>query len=304
MTAALNDESSTFRVNMRHARGHSVEQLLARRTDESFAFAERIRGAKKSMLAVETLTVLHKLAAECKGPIIEIGAYIGGATLALLHATSERGNTVISVEFGVAYDHPEIPTEDSVADLRRNVEAWGLAGRRHVVLPGWSLEAWLAGCILVELAGERADMLVIDSDGFAERDFLYMHPLLNDGSLIVVDDYLTSAASSKSERIAPFVDHMIERGILCEIALLPWGTWFGELVRRPRAEEVADYHRKWRQEAWPWLAFLDQQRKEQHLPRAKEMKAKLLPFQFVLDSDFENSKKSEDLQAYARTRPM
>ena len=100
------------------------------------------------------------------GPIIEIGAYVGGATLAILDATRIRGNTVISIEFGVAYDHPEIARQNSVADLLRNVESWGLSGERHVVLPGWTLEAWVVGNILIGLSGARADMLVVDFGRF------------------------------------------------------------------------------------------------------------------------------------------
>jgi hypothetical protein len=184
------------------------------------------------------------------------------------------------VEFGVATDRLEMSTTDSVADLLRNVESWGLADERHVVLPGWTLEAWLAGNILVELAGNRADLLVVDSDGFVERDFIYFHPLLNDGAILVFDDYWQPKAGGKSDRIAPFVDDMLSRGVMSEIALLPWGTWFGQLVRRPHSEEIEPYRRKWRQEEWR-LDFLDQQRKVQHLPRAKELKARLLPFQFT-----------------------
>jgi predicted O-methyltransferase YrrM len=269
------------KVNSKHPKSAILAQTLRKRDDKAFVFATRVKDAQKSMLAVETLAAIYNLACECGGPIIEIGAYIGGATLALLEATRKRRNTVVSVEFGVANDRPEISTKDSVADLQRNVESWGLADERHVVLPGWTLEAWLAGNILLELAGNRADLFVVDSDGFVERDFIYFHPLLNDGAILVFDDYWQPKAGGKSERIAPFVDDMLSRGVVSEIALLPWGTWFGQLIRRPRSEEIEPYRRKWRQEGWPWLDFLDQQRKAQHLPRAKELKARLLPFQFT-----------------------
>ena len=99
-----------FRVNSKHQKSAPIRETLTRRDDAAFAFAARIRDAKKSMLAIQTLAAMYRLASECDGPIIEIGAYIGGATLALLEATKERRNPVISIEFGVAYDHPEIPT--------------------------------------------------------------------------------------------------------------------------------------------------------------------------------------------------
>ena len=170
-------------------------------------------------------------------------------------------------------------------------------------MPGWTLEAWLIGNVLVEVAGNRADLFVVNSDGFAERDFFYIHPLLNDGAILIFDDYTSSQASGKTERIAPFVDDMLSRGVFSEIALLPWGTWFGQLKRRPRAHEIALYRNKWRRDAWPWLDFLDQQRKSQHLPRAKELDAKLLPFQFAKnDTPAEDGAKSEERAAYSRVR--
>jgi predicted O-methyltransferase YrrM len=257
--------------------------------------AQRIRDEKKSMLALETLATIHHLAGSRHGPIIEIGAYVGGATLAILDATKERRNTVISIEFGVSYDHPEIPTKDSVADLRKNVSLWGLDDERLIILPGWTLEAWLVGNILLDLSGNRADMLVIDSDGFAERDFLYLHPLLNDGAALVFDDYMSSA-STKSDKVASFVDDMVSKSVFRSSAMLPWGTWFGHLERRPGQPEIAPYIKKWREAKWPWVDFLDLQKREQHIAKAKDLKVPLLPFQFA------KSGEQDELAAYAKVK--
>jgi predicted O-methyltransferase YrrM len=290
-----------FHLHSRQPAARNIARALANNNGAAFTCARRIRAEKKSMLAPETLAAIYSAAAKCDGPIIEIGAYVGGATLAILDATRARGNTVISIEFGVAYDHPEVATADSIADLLRNVESWGLSGERHIVLPGWTLEAWIVGNILIGLSGARADMLVVDSDGFAERDFLFLHPLLNDGAILVFDDYMPSA-NAKSDKIAPFVDDMLEKTIISEFGLLSWGTWFGQLKRRPSSSEIAPYVAKWRHAKWPWIDFLDLQRREQHLARAKELKVPLLPFQFTTVDDASEMSRTEVLAAYARVK--
>jgi hypothetical protein len=303
--AIVGGGSDAFWVNADQPEGMAIDQMLAARAGDAFAFAERIRDARKSMLAPETLAAIHLLAARCEGPIVEIGAYVGGATLALLDATRGRGNAVISIEYGVAYDHPEIPTDNSVADLRRNVEAWDLAADRHVVMPGWNLEAWLVGNVLLELRGRRAGMLLVDSDGFVDRDLIFLHPLLADGAVLVIDDYLSGDTCGKSEMIAPFVDDMIAKGVMSEIALLPWGTWIGCLINRPDENAIARYRRQWEQAGHPWLAFLDQQRKAQHLPRAKEMKAPLFPWEFTNEeTGMEDEKTREKRAIYARVKSI
>jgi hypothetical protein len=66
---------------------------------------------------------------------------------------------------------------------------------------------------------------------------------------------------------------------------------------------VAHGQRRSRQDGWPWLDLLDEQRKAQHHPRAKDMKARLLPLQFVVpDASAEDDRKRAQLEAYSRVR--
>lgn len=92
--------------------GRDIARAVTQQCGIPFVHAQGIRDEKKLMLACKTLAAVYSAAAACHGPIIEIGAYVGGATLALLEATRKKGNTVISIEFGVSYELPVIPVAD------------------------------------------------------------------------------------------------------------------------------------------------------------------------------------------------
>ena len=207
-------------------------------------FVDEIRAHPMSMLSAEALRAIHMLSRECRGAIIEIGAYVGGATAVILDATRERGNLVLTIEEPVEHPtHPQIPTHNTVEDLRANIRSLGLERNAHYIIPGTSFEAWVLGALQHRLLGQTVELLVWDADACFDRDLIFLSPFLADGCRVVIDDYAVGEA--KSRRVSAVVDDFIRRGILATAAYLPWGTFIGWLRRKPRPVEVAEYRAEW-----------------------------------------------------------
>lgn len=203
-----------------------------------------VRGRSLSMLSEQTLRALHLLARSCPGPVIEIGAYIGGSTLVLLDATKADNRLLVTIEEPVEHPtHPDLPTNNSVVDLRKNISSFGLTRDSHRIIAGTSFETWVLGELHHALVGKRAGLLAWDADACIDRDLVYLSPFLSPGSLVMIDDYFMG--EKKGWRITHTVNKFTEMGVLEPIAYLPWATWFGRLLRIPTAEEVADLQAEW-----------------------------------------------------------
>jgi hypothetical protein len=225
--------------------GRAIRACLADEHDPGAAFVAAIRARPISMLSAETLGAIHLLSRTCRGAIVEIGAYVGGATAVILHATQARRNLVVTIEEPVEHlTHPQIPTRNTVADLHANIRALGLEREGHYVLPGASFEAWVVGTLHHRLMGQQVELLVWDADACVDRDLILLAPWLAAGAMLVIDDYV--AGEGKSVRVSAVVDDLMRRGIVAPAAYLPWGTWFGRLRRTPTAAEIAAYRADWR----------------------------------------------------------
>jgi predicted O-methyltransferase YrrM len=85
------------------------------------------------MLHEEVLMLLRLFVIASRGAVLEIGSYIGGATIVLAATAKEfRKGPVISIESGGAHNHPHIPSADIFSDLVRNVTEAGVS--EHVTL--------------------------------------------------------------------------------------------------------------------------------------------------------------------------
>lgn len=225
--------------------GSAIAAAVATPTPEARTVVERIRGLPLSMLAEPTLRAMHAIAATTNGVILEIGAYVGGATIVLLDGAAQGGTDVVTLEEPVSHEHPEIPTKNSVEDLRRNVQLLSSHAERHFLIPGCSFETDVLGRLHHALLGREISFLAWDADSLFERDLALLAPFLAGGCVIMIDDYFS--AESKSDRLSKTVDALIEDGILEPVALLPWATWFGRLKRKPDAQTIRAWLTAWEQ---------------------------------------------------------
>jgi len=91
---------------------------------------------QRSMLHQETLALLDYLARRVRHGILEIGPYTGAATVVMATALAESGRTVpfISVEMGGSHStHPQLPSDDILADLRKMLDEHRVASRVDIV---------------------------------------------------------------------------------------------------------------------------------------------------------------------------
>ena len=113
-------------VRQQHFEGHPLVRL-ARSYGRDDWWPELQSLRRISMLHFETLYLLRALAARTKDAIIEVGPYIGGSTIALGRGIQiGGGGPLISVEMGGSYPSHAVPTNDIIADLKRNIETYGL----------------------------------------------------------------------------------------------------------------------------------------------------------------------------------
>jgi predicted O-methyltransferase YrrM len=182
------------------------------------------RAERLSMLAPDALEHLTSLAGRAKN-ILEIGPYVGGSTLALIAGHMGRAKHA-AIEVGGSHDHPTIPSDDIVADWRRNVGAAGGDGLAALVV-GHTTNAAVRDAALKK-AGAKIDLFFMDSDGCVGRDLhLFAHALAED-CVLALDDYNAPEAPGKERMMRAVVDSNVAAGRLIE-RCVKGGTWFGQM---------------------------------------------------------------------------
>lgn len=191
-----------------------------------------------SMLHPETLRILWEFSALSSGPILELGPYMGGSTIAMALASGNK--PVITIEKGGSYNHPQLPSQDIIADLKQNLALYGV-DKKVSVIEGHNDAQATIDAVRSELKGKKAGLVFMDSDGRLDRDFPVYRQFLTDDAFVVFDDYETEAAAEKSALVRPFVQNGIKEGYLTEFGIYPWGTWVGRykenqsVIRRMKA---------------------------------------------------------------------
>jgi predicted O-methyltransferase YrrM len=235
----LANELSLALVNIKtgHANTEYLFRQLFKREDvsnyarnweshSSRAFIEQIK--RRSMLHCETLSLLDYFASRSQGAILEIGSYTGSATVVMANAMMKAGSTapLIAVERGGALDHDELPSKDIIGDLLKTISEFGVSDKVRIV-EGSSGEDDVTSLVKRELGDQKIGMLFLDADGNISRDLSLYRSLLADGAIIVFDDY-SGEADWKTVQVKPWVDEAIRTGIVHDLGVYPWGTWFGQ----------------------------------------------------------------------------
>jgi predicted O-methyltransferase YrrM len=184
-----------------------------------------------SMLHPETLRILWNLAAMSRGPILELGPYVGGSTIALAKGSrSGSGAPIITVEKGGRHGREAVPTADILADLRNNLARFEVANG-VTILEGHNNAPEIEEKLSSFLSGEKIGVLFIDADRKVTRDFSIYRKYLADDAFIILDDYESDIAPNKAASIRPFVERGIKDGVFCDLGVYQWGTRVG--IYRP-----------------------------------------------------------------------
>jgi predicted O-methyltransferase YrrM len=158
------------------------------------------------------------------GDVLEVGAYTGGATIAMAMGVRDSGaqKKLISIERGCRVDLPRIGTKDSFKDLRKNLKRFGFLDQ-VTLLNARSFDVNTVAMVR-QLSGPIG-LFVFDADANVRRDINCYSDRFIDRCWIVIDDYLGGA--DKSGKLRTQVDELVNAGRLEPLGFYGFGTWIG-----------------------------------------------------------------------------
>ncbi|MGH8100131.1 MAG: GNAT family N-acetyltransferase, partial [Chthoniobacterales bacterium] len=136
---------------------------------------------KYSMLHLDVLLLIYHFAKVCDGAILEVGAFVGAATIAAARGVRDSGQAkrLISIESGGAVKHERLRTKDILRDLGRNLKKEGVSDR-VMLIKGSSGNPATTSNVHEKLGHEQIGLLILDADGEVERDMgCYRNRLAN-----------------------------------------------------------------------------------------------------------------------------
>jgi predicted O-methyltransferase YrrM len=206
-----------------------METLLEYRREPIARELEKIRH-KHSMLHIDVLLLLYYFAKTTMGSILEIGAYVGGGTIAAAWGVRDSGRhrNIISIEPGGACVHPRLPTKNILKDLKKNLAKHGLSDR-VTLMEGLSREKGIVAAVRDMLPPGSVDLLIIDADGDVKRNLDLYGSLLSENCWVVLDDYYCPAPGSKDVIVRPQVHALVAAGQLETLGFYGWATWVGRM---------------------------------------------------------------------------
>jgi cephalosporin hydroxylase len=185
-----------------------------------------MKAAECSMLDIDAIVMLYHCAKISVGDILEVGSYVGGATIAMAMGVRDSGTEkkIISIERGCCVDHPRVGTKDSFKDLRKNLKRFGFLDE-VTLINGRSYDSTTIATVR-QLSGlHQIGLFVFDADANVRRDINCYGDRFAGRCWIVIDDYLGGA--DKSARLRMQVDELVSAGRLEPLGLYGLGTWIG-----------------------------------------------------------------------------
>lgn len=185
-------------------------------------------GANYSMLHLDVLALLYHFGKICSGHVLEIGAYVGGATIAVALGVQDSRNPkkIISIEPGGKLDHPTLGSSNICKDFRKNLTKHGLSQMVSLV-EGASFDPATIARVQKEVGPQEVGLLLIDSGGAAKTEIACYEDRLSPDCLVVIDDYYNPGGVDKSDGIRAVVDSLVADGSLIPLGFYGYGTWFG-----------------------------------------------------------------------------
>lgn len=177
-----------------------------------------------SMLHYDTLVLLNLFGKLSKKGILDLGAYVGGSTIAMALNTSVP---IIAVEPGGDFvNQPSIPSKNIIDDFINNIVEWN-TDKKITLVRGKSYDDITIKRIKHKI--KEIDLILLDNDGDVKRDLNLYSEILVNKCIVVIDDYVS--ADNKSKEVRKAVDELVEQKILEPFGVFMWGTWFGKYLK-------------------------------------------------------------------------
>jgi len=229
---------SASNVDPPQARGYNdslslMHTLMQYRHEPIHSELLKIRD-KYSMLHLDVLILIYHFAKICSGNILEIGAFLGGATIAAAFGVRDSGDNkkLIAIEPGGSVKHKRLGTRNILRDLERNLARQRVSKIVNLI-KGRSFDAATIRAVHGTLGRDKIGLLILDADAAKRRDIECYRDRFADDCWMVIDDYYGADSNEKITPSRADVDALVEAGWLESLGFYGWSTWVGRW-RGPR----------------------------------------------------------------------
>ena len=203
-----------------------MHRLMAYRHEPIHSELMKIRD-KYSMLHLDVLILIYHFARLCSGAILEIGAFVGGATIAAaLGVRDSDQKKLIAIEPGGSVKHKRLGTRNILRDLERNLARERVANMIRLV-KGQSFKPETVSAVRHTLGSDQVGLLVLDADAAKRRDIDCYRDKFANGCWMVIDDIYGANANEKITPSRADVDALVADGLLEPLGFYGWSTWVG-----------------------------------------------------------------------------
>jgi predicted O-methyltransferase YrrM len=202
-----------------------MQKLIEYRYDKPLHH-QLMKVSEYSMLDVDVLILVHHMAQNSGGGILEIGSFLGASTVAagLGARASGKNKKFISIEPGGRLKDHRLATKDIFRDLKKNVSRAGLGDSVNLINSS-SFEQATITTVKAQLGPGEVGLFIFDADWNVRRDIDCYGDRLADNCWVVIDDYIS--ATEKAGPIRTQVDELVAAGRLLPLGFYGWGTWVG-----------------------------------------------------------------------------
>jgi hypothetical protein len=230
------NENTTAGSAPDYARVHNdclalMHTLMAYRHEPIHSTLSKTRD-KYSMLHLDVLILIYHFAKICSGAILEIGAFVGGATIAAAFGVRDSGEKkkLIAIEPGGGVKHKRLGTRNILRDLKRNL-AKERVTNLVTLITGQSFKPETMSAVRQALDADQVGLLVLDADAAKRRDIDCYRDNFADGCWMVIDDVYGADSNEKIRTSRADVDALVAAGWLEPLGFYGWSTWVGRWRR-------------------------------------------------------------------------
>src|SRR5262252_11243331 len=204
-----------------------MHRLMTYRHEPIHSELMKIRD-KYSMLHVDVLILVYHFAKLCSGAILEIGAFVGGATIAAALGIRDSGQEkkLITVEPGGSVKHKRLGTRNILRDLERNLAREDVANMVTLV-KGQSFKPETMSAVRHALGSDQVGLLILDADAAKRRDIDCYRDRFASGCWMVIDDICGTDANEKITPSRADENELAAKGLLEPLGFYGWSTWVG-----------------------------------------------------------------------------
>ena len=194
---------------------------------------------KYSMLHLDVLILIYHFAKIGSGDILEIGAFVGGATIAAAFGVRDSGRNkkLITIEPGGSVKHKRLGTRNILRDLERNLARQRVT-EMVTVIKRRSFDAATIRAVHDTLGPDKIGLLILDADAAKRRDIECYRNRFSDDCWMIIDDYYGTDSNEKITPSRADVDALVAAGSLEPLGFYGWSTWVGRWRRRDTGDQL------------------------------------------------------------------